>query len=144
MIREPRFLPETGDIYGRRVYVVRAKPALIAHLKHITSQLDTDDFEFIQRPTVVMTEQVPFEQDLEGWRPAIMNKCKEAFLRETSDYLVMSLLRPPRELFADMATLTAFFDQWWDAEEADDIEIEAGSWKTCECHPLPPQSDSDH
>ncbi len=140
MIREPRFLPETQDIYCRRVYVIRAKPSLIAHLTEIGAKLDVDDINSLQSPTVVMTEEVPFERDLEGWRPAIKNKCKEAFLRETLEYRPLSLLELPEGLLTDMDILTAFFDRWWEAEEADDIEIVAGCWKTRECCQLPPRA----
>ena len=140
MIREPRFLPETRDLYCRRVYVIRAKPALIDHLTEIGVKLDSVDMESLQRPTVVMTEEVPFERDLEGWRRAIENKCKEAFFRETLEYPPLSLLELPERLLTDMTILIAFFDRWWDAEEADDIEIVAGCWKTRECCQLPPKA----
>ncbi|WP_395742125.1 hypothetical protein [Prosthecobacter sp.] len=131
-------MPETHDLYCRRVYVVRSKPELIVQLKELGSKLDADAIELLQSPTVVMTEEVPFERDLEGWRVAIMNKCKEAYLRESMDFFPLSALELPEGLLTDMATLTAFFDQWWDAEEADSIEIVSGSWKTRECCSTPP------
>jgi hypothetical protein len=142
MIREPRFLPETHDLYCRRVYVVRAKPELMAHLPEIGAQLEAADIDLLQRPTVVMTEEVPFERDLEGWRRAIENKCKEAYLRETLEYRPLSLLQLPVGLLTDMDILVAFFDRWWEAEEADDIEIVACCWKTRECcqFPSPPHN----
>jgi hypothetical protein len=140
MIREPRYLPETRDLYRRRVYVIRAKPELIAHLIVNGAKLDADEIDAMQTPTVVMTEEVPFERDLEGWRPAIKNKCKEAFFHETLEYPPLSLLELPEGLFTNMDILTAFFDRWWNAEEADDIEIVAGCWKTRECCELPPQA----
>lgn len=123
--------------------MIRPRPALIAHLTESHPQVNADDVKFLQQPRVVMTEEVPFERDLEGWRPAIKNKCKEAFLRQTLEWHPFSLLQLPEGVLINMDTLTTFFDQWWEAEEAEDIEIEAGSWKTRECCPLPPDA-PDH
>lgn len=141
MIREPRYLPETHDLYGRRVYVIRAKPELIAHLNGKGENLDEHEIISMQSPTVVMTEEVPSKRDLDGWRPAIKNKCKEAFFRRNMNWSVLSRLGIPEGLLTDMDILTAFFDRWWDAEEAHDIEIVAGCWKTREFCSLPPQAD---
>ncbi|WP_395752595.1 hypothetical protein [Prosthecobacter sp.] len=141
MIREPRYLPETRDLYCRRVYVIRARPELIAHLIVSGANLDAHEIDEMRSPTVVMTEEVPFERDIEGWRPAIKNKCKEAFFRETLEYPPLSLLELPEGLLTNMDILTAFFDRWWDAEEAVDIEIVAGCWKTRGCCEVPPQAD---
>jgi len=136
MIREPQFLPGTQDLLCRRVYVIRAKPELITHLIESGAQLDADDITTLQSPTVIMTGLVPFERDLEGWRRTILNKCKEAFFRGGLEYLPLSRLDLPAELLTDMATLSAFFDRWWIAEEAESIELVDNSWKTHDCHPM--------
>lgn len=141
MIREPRYLPETHDLYRRRVYVIRAKPELIAHLNVNGAEFDEHEIKALQSPIVVMTEEVPSKRDLEGWRLAIKNKCKEAFFRMNLNWSPLLRLGLPEGLLTDMDICTAFFDRWWDAEEAHDIEIVAGCWKTRECCSLPPQAD---
>lgn len=141
MIREPRYLPETRDLCRRKVYVIRARPELIAHLNAKGAELDAREIKSMQSPIVVMTEEVPSERDLKGWEPAIKNKCKEAFFRKNLEYGPLLMLEIPEGLLTDMDILTAFFDRWWDAEEAHDIEIVAGCWKTRGCSELPPQTD---
>ena len=128
MIKAPRFLEETGDLYCRRIYVVRPNDVLLDEIRSRSSSSGVD-LEYIQMPRVVMTEEVPFERDLEGWRPAILRKCKQAFVVEMWEDLETIGLPLPDAISTDLDVQLALFDSWWIAEEAEEIEIVAGSWK---------------
>ena len=115
------------DIPDRRVYVVRARPEL---LKRVAGLGDSDLREALARPYVVMTEELPFERFLEGWRPVIRRVSKIEFLEE-----VLERCSPfPSDEFAMQALggttpTEELFDRWWTAEEAEYIELERSSWR---------------
>ena len=133
MIKEPKFIRETQGVFGRRVYIIRPKKELIDHILEIDPACK-DDIDYFSMPTVVMTEEVSFEGDLEGWRSYIEDKCKEAYLRENIEDFPLSVMEKPEALLKDMNILKRFFDKWWITEEADDwIEILKDSWKTNKC-----------
>ncbi|MEO0796477.1 MAG: hypothetical protein AAFX93_15010 [Verrucomicrobiota bacterium] len=132
LIKPSRFVEGTQDLYDRRVYVIRPKQELLDHIVELCPEA-ASELEIYNGSTVVMTEEVPFEGSLEGWRPTIKMKCKEAFIRENFNYFPIADMDKPNDLLVDMDTLVAFFDQWWIAEESDYIELIEGSWKTREC-----------
>jgi hypothetical protein len=132
MIKEPKINKEQ-DVYSRRVYVIRAKKELIELILKIDPSCIEEVWVY-KMPTVVMTEEVPFERDIEGWRKGIKNKCKEAYIRENIQDFPLSVMEKPDRLLKEMDILLKFFDNWWIAEEAEDcIEILDGSWKTDKC-----------
>ncbi|WOO40909.1 hypothetical protein [Rubellicoccus peritrichatus] len=133
MIKEPQFLDGTQDIYDRCVYVIRPKEELIDFILKLRPGAN-ENLNYFRIPTAVMTEAVPFEQDLEGWRIPLKNKCKEAYLRENINEFPLCEIEKPEGLLENMDTLICFFDKWWVAEEADHIEIVKGCWKTRECY----------
>ena len=131
MTKEPKLVPGKQDVFCRRMYVIRARKDLIDHIKNISPE----SIGLERALTVVMTEEVPFEEDFEGWQKAIANKCKEAFLRDNIDEFPLTVLEKPESLLHNMNALIAFFDKWWIAERATDyLEIVRGSWKTSQCH----------
>ncbi len=132
MIKEIK-IDENQDVYARRVYVVRPKKELLDLILSIDPTCK-DEIDLYNRPTVVMTEDVPFEREIEGWRGAIESKCKEAFLRDNIYDFPLFDMDKPENLLIEMDILIQYFDKWWVIEEADDyIEIIKGSWKTRKC-----------
>jgi hypothetical protein len=131
MIKKTKMVPGKQDTFSRRMYVIRARPELIAHVKGIADDLETIDTS----PTVVMTEEVPFEEEIEGWNITIAKKCKEAFLRSNFDVFPLTAMEKPEALLEDMDVLVAFFDKWWTSERVGNyLEIVRGSWKTHDCY----------
>lgn len=104
----------------RRAYFIRPLPALFERL--ISLGL-AEDAEFLAPPTVVMTEMLPFEGGLEGYRSLILNKCKEAFLNGLLEYEPLSDSSYRNRLLGEDLTLADCFDIWWAAEEVETIEI---------------------
>lgn len=106
----------------RRAYCIRPRPELVARLKAIG--LDSDDTEFLCQSTVVMTEALPYEGKLEGFRALILKKCKEAFLNELFAFAPLSELAHREALFGKDSQLADAFELWWLAEEVETIEIQ--------------------
>ncbi len=108
------------DIPSRRVYVVRATKELIAR---VTELGDPDLLQVIARPEVVMTQELPFEEYIEGWRTKILENCKIAFLQELMiEYPIMDK-NAAKTLFGNTEPSIELFDKWWMAEEAEYTEI---------------------
>ena len=105
----------------RRAYCIRPRPELATRLEAIGL---TDDADFLCQSTVVMTEALPFEGKLEGYRALILKKCKEAFLSELFGYFPLSELAHREALLGKDRSLAEAFELWWSAEEVDTIEIE--------------------
>ena len=122
MIKPARFLEGTQDLICRRTYVVTANE----EFKAVMKELNIDELENMSFPVVAMTEEVPFERDLEGWRSAIRSNSKESFLREFVSEYPMELRE---KLSAKRSEGTIKFDDWFVATEAESIELIAGSWK---------------
>ena len=104
----------------RRAYVVRAKPSIREHLE---PRGEADLAETLSRPTVVMTEALPYDGKLESYRSLILGKLKAAFIGDLREFLGRD---DCASLFGDFPDVI-LFDTWWVAEEADTIEI-ATSW----------------
>jgi hypothetical protein len=104
----------------RRAYVVRPRPELAARLEALGL---ADDIEFLGQQTVVMTESLPFEGKLEGFRALVLRRCKEAFLAELFEFLPLSEAAHREALLGKGIALVDAFDLWWSAEEAETIEI---------------------
>jgi hypothetical protein len=91
---------------------------------------EIDLIEIFKTPTVVMTEELPFEEHLEGRRTTILIKCKEAFMRELiDDYSPFKSDDERIRIIGEAESLVQLFDNWWETEEADYIQIET-NWKT--------------
>jgi len=105
----------------RRAYYVRPKPELANRLESIGM---ADAAEFLTEAKVVMSDALPFEGKLEGWRSLVLTRCKEAFLNALFEDGPLSE-HPAREmLFGKDVSGAPAFDQWWIAEEIDVIEID--------------------
>lgn len=105
----------------RRTYLVCARPELMMHLQAIG---EPELAQIWAAQTTVMTEPLLYEGKLEGYRSAILEKCKEAYLTslfELEDWESMAEAEP---LLGKYPSLVAMFDQWWTAEEVDTLEIE--------------------
>ena len=108
------------DIAARRVYVVKPKKELLDKLIELG---ESSLIEYIVIPQVVMTEELPFEEYLEGWRSKILTLCKQAFL----DELLIEYQFFPEEtfiqLFGNETISDKSFDRWWITEEAEYLQI---------------------
>lgn len=113
----PITLHDAQNPLERRAYVICPRPELAHRLAAFGL---SDALEFLGSPTVVMTEAVPFEGKLEGYRSVILRKCKEAFLSALFESLGADLCEV---LLGDNAAPADAFDLWWIAEEAEAIEI---------------------
>lgn len=100
----------------RRAYVVRASNRLLEHLAELG---EADLAETFSVPTIVMTQALPYEGKLEGYRSLILSKCKSGFITDLHDFLGDDRCAA---LLGDLPAV-ALFDAWWRAEEADAIEI---------------------
>jgi hypothetical protein len=108
----------------RRAYYVRPKPELA---KLLESMGMADAFEFLGEAGVVMTEALPWEGRLEGYRSLILTKCKQAFLNAKFEDWPSSEL-PLLEMSLGKDVMGKLdFDRWWTAEEVDVTEVET-SW----------------
>ncbi len=105
----------------RRAYFVRPKENLAQRLESIGM---ADDVDALCQPTVVMTEALPFEGKLEGYRKLILKRCKEAFVEAFFQDGPLSETSQREALLGNTITLEGFFDLWWTAEEVDTIEIQ--------------------
>lgn len=108
----------------RRAYVIRPRPELSQRLEALEL---SEDLDFLGQPTVVMTEPLPFEGKLEGYRRLILRKCKEAFLQELLEFEPLATESHRIALLSAETPLEQSFDQWWTAEEVDTLEI-ATTW----------------
>jgi hypothetical protein len=104
----------------RRAYLVRPRPELAPRLSVLGL---AEDIEFLGQPTVVMTEAVPYEGKLEGYRALVLRKCKEAFLADLFEFLPLSEAAHREVLLGKDVALADAFDLWWSAEEVETIEI---------------------
>lgn len=123
-------MEETEDIMDRRVYVVKPGDALFEKLETLE---DRDLISQLCKPWVVMTEELPFEEYLEGWRSKILELCKLAFLKENFDFTEEYTLYLPEDilsLFVNIEFTREFFDAWWVTEEAEYIQIPTSWAKT--------------
>lgn len=106
---------------SRRAYCIRPRPELAGRLELLGM---ADELDFLGEPTIVMTESLPYEGKLEGYRSLILQRCKEAFLDALFDDGPLSNLPQREALLGKGTSLTAAFDLWWTAEEVDTIEIQ--------------------
>ena len=103
----------------RRTYLIRPLPKL---LEQLTAQGESDAIG-VCGPTALMTEALPFEGGLEGYRGVILSRCKEAFMAGLLEFDPFSDAQKRDSLLGAYPTLVAAFDAWWTAEEIDTIEI---------------------
>lgn len=108
----------------RRAYIVRARPELIDRLVEFGA---SDLIGICGEPSVVMTEPLPYEGKLEGYRSLILKKCKEAYLADLFQFEPFNSVPERSALLGDYPSLSEIFDRWWVAEEADTLEI-GTSW----------------
>lgn len=108
----------------RRAYVIRPRQELIDHL---LAAAEPDLIGICEEPTVVMTEPLPFEGKLEGFRSLILKRCKEAFLNNLFDFEPFTDLSQRNVLLGEQSSLVETFDRWWTTEEVDTLEIPT-SW----------------
>ncbi len=108
----------------RRAYLIRPNQELKAHFLEIEQQ---DLIDSLLIPTVVMTEALPFEGKLEGYRALIQTKCKEAYLTDLFALESFENLSERQTLPGDQTSLIETFDKWWILEEVDTLEI-ATTW----------------
>ena len=108
------------NLSERRAYCVRPRPDLAQRLKSIGM---ADDIDVLGQHTVVMTESLPFEGRLEGYRILLLKKCKEAFLEAFIEDGPLSEILQREALLGKGLSLTESFDLWWTAEEIEIIEI---------------------
>lgn len=105
----------------RRTYIIRPRRALL----DLLALLGHSDFiESCKVPTVVMTEALPFEGKLEGYRTLILKKCKERFLAHELSFLPLSDTELHAKLVGVHSSLVEAFDTWWESEEAESLEIQ--------------------
>ncbi len=104
----------------RRAYCMRPRPQLAHRMETLGL---AEDFDFIGQPVVVMTETLPFEGKLEGYRALILRRCKEAFLQEFFEDGPLSDLSLRETLLGEDLVLAEAFDLWWTAEEVETLEI---------------------
>jgi len=116
------FMSNNQDILGRRVYLVKPKKELIELLE--CSEVIKD----VSQPHMVFTEELAFEQHLEGYRSKILELCKLQFLAENIiEYPLIpigSWVRIPR--ISEISVEA--FDLYWIAEEATYTDIPM-TWK---------------
>lgn len=86
----------------RRAYFVRPKENLAQRLESIGMAVDVDA---LCQPTVVMTEALPFEGKLEGYRKLILKRCKEAFVEVSFNTDHCQTLRSERPSLARVLLL---------------------------------------
>lgn len=108
----------------RRAYLIRPNQELKAHFLEMEQQ---DLIDSLLIPTVVMTEALPFEGKLEGYRTLIQTKCKEAYLTDLFALEPFENLSERQTLPGDQTSLIETFDKWWILEEVDTLEI-ATTW----------------
>lgn len=114
-------MPDDQNPFLRRAYLIRPRAELTTALRG--SQLEEEDVEFLSRPMVSMTELLPYEGKLEGYRAPILKNCKEAFIRELFESLPLADDEIRHALLGEIVTLEGCFDSWWTAEEIETIEI---------------------
>ena len=105
----------------RRAYLVRPRENLAQSLESIGMANDVDA---LCQATVVMTEALPFEGKLEGYRKLILKSCKVAFVEAFFQDGPLSDTSQREALLGKSITLAESFDLWWTAEEVDTIEIQ--------------------
>lgn len=104
------------DMAIRLVFVVRAKAELIAALKDL---LPAAGLRRLLRPSIVMTQELPYELYFESWSRAIIQASKERYVSE--ELAFGNLSNPAFRLAVDIDTddLQGSFDRWWHIEEAE-------------------------
>ena len=119
-------MSDEQDMLDRRVYVVTPKKAL---LEKVSPLVDERDLQELSKPHVVMTDELRFEEFIEGWRRSILEKCKEAFLLDEFEYGPLFELEDLDDALGQTVDLLKCFDDWWVAEEAGYTQIET-DWQT--------------
>ena len=104
----------------RRAYIVRSRETLLLRIAEIG---DEDLAGSFQMPTVVMTEILPFEGKLEGFRSLIIERCKAEFILSINEFFPFSDKAHHAQFIGQHASVSEAFDIWWSIEEADTIEI---------------------
>ena len=116
---------QSQDIPCRRAYLITPNQVLLDKVKRLGDQ---DLSMEIAKPQVVMTECLPFEGYLEGWRATILKNCKLAFLNELLiEYPIMDEYMAVSTLGSNIPSAD-LFDLWWRAEEVECLEIPT-DWK---------------
>jgi len=113
------------DILTRRVYIIKPNSEL---LKKLSTLNDEDCLDFYSQATVVMTEELYFEESLEGWRKQILDKCKERYLHDLLEFEPFNDMELRKNIIGEENNLLTLFDKWWTAEEASYIQIKT-DWK---------------
>ena len=105
----------------RRAYLIRPRPELSTHLIQ-NGQEELADI--CSEATVVMTEALPYEGKLEGYRAKILEKCKETYVADILTFDPLMDANVCTQLLGNYSKLTELFDRWWTAEEVSTLEIE--------------------
>ena len=113
------------DIPDRRIYLVKPRIKLINILKNLKEDEIVTD---VLRPHVVMTEELPFEEYLEGYRKTVLELCKLGFLKENiHEYPLI-----PESLWSNIPSINDIsvetFDMYWETVEAEYTNIPT-TWK---------------
>jgi hypothetical protein len=104
----------------RRAYLIRPRPALAPKLESMGL---ADELDFLARQTVLMTEPLPYETKLEGYREVILEKCKEIFLKDLCELSALADATHRETLFGRGISPLEAFDLWWTAEVVETMEI---------------------
>ena len=116
------------DFPTRRIYVVKPRQELIDKLRCLDAREVVGDLTV---PFVVMTDELPYEKYLEGWRKTILEQCKLNFIKR----FILEFPWIPEEYWEEIPRIselsTEAFDLYWEAEEAHYLNIPT-TWKHVE------------
>lgn len=120
-------MAKTQDIESRRVYVVKPKAILLERLSKYGDDRLTD---ILSRLHVIMTEELPFEEYLEGWRSQTLMVAKSQYLEELLvSYPAFSSASEAEAIIGGSNPSVELFDQWCVAEEAEYTELPTQTWR---------------
>ena len=115
MFLESKYEPQ--DEYYRITLIIRPNEKLLSFIESIIDvDDDINDFEL---STVITTE----EARLEGLRPIIHSKTKEAYLRVNVEEFPLCEMSIDESVFELKESIETFFDKWFIMEEVGDFRI---------------------
>lgn len=109
----------------RKVYISKARPELLARLAD-----HPDLAKYLGRSIVLMTEELDFEKDLEGWGPQIVETVKEDFIHDligVDEFGIAGLFETTAALYAvlgEAPNFVALYDRWFELERVEHREIQ--------------------
>lgn len=119
------------DLITRMVYIIRAKDELISALKE---DLDIEGIKILSRPSVIMSEERPYELYFESWHNLIYRTVKEEYLAWEFEFGELSRVELREIVGIDVGTpdKSEIFDRWWQIERAKDY-VELTPWYEQDC-----------